>query len=425
MKRCVFTICAKNYIGLAKIMEKSMYKYTDTIDFFIVVADEFDLQEKIVENNILIAKNILSMEEKKWIALTFKYNITEFCTCIKPFVFQYFFQKMDYAKVCYFDPDILFFDSVDAIFDEMENYEILVTPHNVYFDVTENSRSLEDEIKGAGIFNFGFVGLSKGLYTMRILEWWGTRLLDKCFIDTSKVLFTDQLWGNFLPSYLPQDALNISRSLGMNVAPWNFSERKIELDINRYYVVARNDNTARRDKLIFVHFSGYDYMAITRGNIKQYNYNHDIMFDDIKTIFDIYKEALSYEITILKKYLDMNYTYNYYTNGEKIELIHRRIFHGLLVNNIDIGNPFDSSNKLFYKKLKSRKMFAKDESPEKLTRFNVDGVNKKLRLFNFIMKILYNLLGYKKYVLLLKLFKLFSRYENQVHLISSKDNVLY
>ena len=39
-KNCIFTICATNYVGLAKALESSVKKYTEAVDFKIVVADE-------------------------------------------------------------------------------------------------------------------------------------------------------------------------------------------------------------------------------------------------------------------------------------------------------------------------------------------------------------------------------------------------
>lgn len=38
MKNCIFTICAKNYVGLAQILEKSVLKYNKNVDFYINTA---------------------------------------------------------------------------------------------------------------------------------------------------------------------------------------------------------------------------------------------------------------------------------------------------------------------------------------------------------------------------------------------------
>jgi len=423
MNACAFTICAKNYIGLAKVLEKSIKKYSKDIDFLIIVADEFE--KKPLVSNILIAKDILLFEENKWNELTFKYDLTEFCTCIKPFVFMYLFNSCNYKKICYFDPDILFFNSADVIYDKLDNCEILVTPHNLFLSNNEND-NIEDEIRGNGIFNFGFIGFSRGQYSNSFLEWWGNRLLEKCFADPNKCLFTDQKWGDFLPVCFSFDVLHISRDLGWNVAPWNFGERKILINANKYYVTERDNETDKKNNLIFVHFSGYDYKSLFSGYIQQKNRGHDVLFEDLNIIFDNYKEALLRERQVIEEYLDKNYSYNYYSNNEKIEIFHRRLYHGLLINDIIIGNPFDSDNILFYRNIKKRKMFIRTNvNIEKITKFNMTKLDRKLYILNIFMRVIYKLFGYKNYILLLKLLRVYSRYENQVHLINSSKNILY
>ena len=46
MKNCAFTIVAKNYIGLAQILEKSIREYYNDLLFYIIVADEIDNELK-------------------------------------------------------------------------------------------------------------------------------------------------------------------------------------------------------------------------------------------------------------------------------------------------------------------------------------------------------------------------------------------
>ena len=66
-KKVAFTICAKNYIGLAQVLENSIKKYNDDLDFYIFVVDEFVESDKsIIEdksalpNNIIVAKDVLN-----------------------------------------------------------------------------------------------------------------------------------------------------------------------------------------------------------------------------------------------------------------------------------------------------------------------------------------------------------------------------
>ena len=85
MKNCAFTIVAKNYVGLAQILEKSIRQYYNDLDFYIIIADE--VNEKLREelpHNVLIAKDTLGIGNDTWNDMSFKYNLTEFCTAIKP-----------------------------------------------------------------------------------------------------------------------------------------------------------------------------------------------------------------------------------------------------------------------------------------------------------------------------------------------------
>ena len=114
-RNCVFTICAKNYIGLAQALEKSVYKHNDKIDFYIVVADEFDRKNLVVADNVILAKETLAIDSQLWTNMAFKYNLTEFCTCIKPFSIEYFFKK-GYDTVCYMDPDTYLFNDFGYVY---------------------------------------------------------------------------------------------------------------------------------------------------------------------------------------------------------------------------------------------------------------------------------------------------------------------
>ena len=112
MENCVFTIVAKNYIGLAQILEHSIKQYYKDVDFYVIVADEFE-ERRDYPDNAIEAKKCLDIPEDLWVNMSFKYDLTEFCTSIKPASILYFLEK--YEKVIYLDPDILFYDSIERI----------------------------------------------------------------------------------------------------------------------------------------------------------------------------------------------------------------------------------------------------------------------------------------------------------------------
>jgi hypothetical protein len=201
-----------------------------------------------------------------------------------------------------------------------------------------------------------------------------------------------------LPIYFPSPISKISRYLGWNVAPWNFEEREIIIEAGKFYVAKRNENAHSKENLIFVHFSGYNYKALlTTRNMHQKSKSHEIFYSDYEKIFDIYINSFKEKNHIFELYVNKKYSYDYYSNGDKIDSSHRRIFHTLLVNNIKVGNPFDSDNALFYKKVKNKQFFCRNilvgETPK------VISFERKLvyRIFRIIFKIF----GYKIYIKLL------------------------
>ena len=83
----------------------------------------------------LINKNDVSYKlsnESKWYEMAFKYDITEFCTSIKPKTLLYMLSK-GFDKVIYFDPDIMFFSSVAPIFDALDNKPVERVPVGFWF----------------------------------------------------------------------------------------------------------------------------------------------------------------------------------------------------------------------------------------------------------------------------------------------------
>ena len=86
-----FTIVAKNYISYAKVLAESTLKHHPNAKFYVFLSDEpsnlvedFDLYELI---------SIYELELPNFQAFTFRYNIMELSTAIKPYAFDYIFKK--------------------------------------------------------------------------------------------------------------------------------------------------------------------------------------------------------------------------------------------------------------------------------------------------------------------------------------------
>ena len=427
MKNCAFTIVAKNYIGLALILESSIRKYYGDLSFYIIVADEVseDLRSKLPAN-VLIAKECLGLDVGTWHEMSFKYNLTEFCTSIKPASFLYLFENTNFDKIIYLDPDIYFYSSIGQIFKMLDECNILLTPHITQILDKGLSDSPENIWHSCGMYNLGFCGLKRSASALQMLKWWHARLRNDCYIDSYNFLYTDQKWMDFLPSFFSPQELKISFNLGMNTAPWNFYEREIFEEDNQLYVRSRC-NKDRKDRVIFVHYSGYDYKELKKGGTVQKNILNIKKYSDIEKILFMYGKAIIENVKFFDCFISLQYSYGFYSNGNVVTSVHRRLYRSMVSKGMKDDNPF-LINGVFYSLLAKKKLIVTTKSNlDKLTKQNFPNAEKKLKYFNLFMKMLFSILGYERYFLLIRLLHPYSRLESQIHLLDDKylDNNIY
>ena len=427
MKNCVFTICAKNYIGLAQLLEKSVKKYNDNVDFFIVVADKIDSNTLNIAENVLEAKTFLKIDNTIWNNMAFKYNLTEFCTSIKPFCIEYFFEERGYETVSYLDPDTYLFSDFSYIYEKLEKFLVITAPHITIPEYPYTGDLPDRSFLFNGISNFGFVGFRKSEKTLDIIRWWEDRLTKLCFGEMLWAVCTDQKWSDFFPAFFSYDECFFSNNLGLNVAPWNYYERKVIIEEGTYYVTSRKELTERKDKLVFCHFAGYNYRQLAMegkaDNKSRMRINNLKEYEDMNVLIDEYVNEIYANRDLFNKYLDLPYSYGTYDNGVKIESFHRRLYNGLCNNFNYNQNPFETNSKgSFYRLLEKNKVFPKVEtqSVDKMSPQNIEGFGKKLKFLYMGMRIVYKIIGYKNYILLLQFFRRLSLYDLNTFLLGKE-----
>ena len=421
MKNVAFTICATNYVGLAKVLERSIYKHYKDLDFYIIVADEpSEVVRNSFEENILVAKDVLDYSEQKWYEMAFKYNLTEFCTAIKPASILYLLGK-GYEKCIYFDPDIFVYSSIELIYNYLDNYNAVVTPHITEIEKDYTGNLKEDRLLFSGTFNLGFFAINNASLSCNFLEWWSKRLEDYCFANLTESLFTDQKWVDMLPSFF-SDKLLVCRNKGLNMAPWNFHERVVSEDDGVLYVANRFEANSAKTPLVFVHYSGYNYKALLSGEVEQKNIKKMAQYTDLGVIFDVYRTALTEGQ--FSQYIDQNYTYNYYNVTEKAITARERIlFRGYVEGTGYDENPF-SNESYFYQKLKALGFLKIAGKPQTFEDSMKEGGQQKIGKVNKVFKILFKLIGAERYYTMTRVFFKYSIWENHYFLVK-KDSEEY
>lgn len=397
-KNVAFTICAKNYMAQALTLKESFEKYNSETDFFIFLSDETaneELPEVISLDNSWIPD---------WEIMAFKYNVIEFSTSIKPFCIDYLFSKR-YEKVIYLDPDICVFSTLETIYDTLECKSIILTPHQCELIENNNGPIAENVVSNVGIYNLGFIAIKNNTIGQSVVNWWKKRLSSSCYISYEEGLFVDQKWIDFIPGFFPEEVL-ISRNLGMNVALWNIQERMVYKKDDTYYVKS-TINQGREDKLLFYHFSGFNPETPHLIDKRHDKYT-SVQYPGMKELLEYYAErefANGY-----RKYHQMTYSFNDFSDGTTILPIHRRMYR---INEDKLSkftNLFLAGGDL-YNLLKRNHLLSKIKAGGFNTSPKSDNSKLKSRV-NMLMIFLLHVLGINKYSKLLKFCKYVGNVEN-------------
>lgn len=284
--KIAFTICSNNYLAQAKTLGDSLFEKNPDYKFVIGLCDELstDIDYSFFEGVEIIP--VSQIEIYCFDEIIKKYNIIELNTSIKASLFKYLISKHEGLEtIIYFDPDIRVFNKLDLLEKYLEKDDILITPHILNPISVDDFSPSENLFLNYGIYNLGFLALNATSQDARnLLNWWEDKTLKIGFDRVSEGLFVDQLWINLAPVFF--NNVKILKEYGFNVAPWNLHERNLIKKNNEQYIMQDGS------KLVFYHFSSYNY---TKPELisKRYNrYNSVVLSEEIHQLYDQYQNKL-------------------------------------------------------------------------------------------------------------------------------------
>lgn len=338
-KRAACTIIAKNYLAFARTLASSFQRLHPDYEFFVLVVDE-KIGSESFETVALADLKIPRIER-----LCFKYDLKELCTAVKADLLSYLLVEKSFDAVLYLDPDILITASLDQLYDRLNQYDIVLTPH---LDVDFPSDGLlpdDGYILRAGQFNLGFIGVNSSDNALRFLQWWRKKLHDNCFVDIQRGYFVDQKFIDFVPQFF--ENVYVEKECGYNVAYWNLHGRK----------VTRRDGEWRCNDgpLYFFHFSGYTPGSESVSSHIPLSLARHTISGELKGLFAEYADELvthGYRESIAEPY-----RFDRFSSGERITREVRRYF-ALHEDEFGSSDPFELS------KLQELSLVANDGSAE-------------------------------------------------------------
>jgi glycosyltransferase involved in cell wall biosynthesis/2-polyprenyl-3-methyl-5-hydroxy-6-metoxy-1,4-benzoquinol methylase len=243
----VCTIAARNYLAHVRVLAASVRQHHPDARFvFLVIDDEARQFDAAGEPYECVRLSDLGLDRAEIRRLAAIYDVTELATAVKPPFLRYLLgQNRGGRTIIYLDPDIKVYRSLEHIAQLASEHSIVLTPHVTHPMPRDNRRIDEFQILASGIYNLGFLAVGPGCD--EFLDWWWTKTRREARSDPAKMMFTDQRWVDFVPSFWRHFIL---RDTSCNVAYWNLHGRELIANGTGYRVDG--------EPLTFFHFSGFD-----------------------------------------------------------------------------------------------------------------------------------------------------------------------
>jgi len=279
MKPVICTIVAKNYLAQARCLTESFLAQHPEGQVFVLLVDRpEDYYDPATEQFTTVLVEEMGISQFK--AMSFRYTLLELSTAVKPFFLKYLFEMYKFDALCYFDPDIYFYQPLHMLWDNLQNYRIILTPH-LTGPLDEEYNPNELQILRSGTYNLGFIGLARHTSVMEFLDWWADKLTRHCIVDHDRGLFVDQRWVDLVPGRFPK--VYIEQDPSYNVAYWNLSHRNLICENDVWLV--------NETPLKFFHFSGFspDHADALSKHQNRYNFTD---LPHVQPLFRAYREQL-------------------------------------------------------------------------------------------------------------------------------------
>jgi hypothetical protein len=166
-------------------------------------------------------------------------TIEYFFTCTPAWMLFVLKREPGAEWVTYLDGDLYFFQSPEAIYDEVCDASVAIIPHRFTTKLAK--------LRKYGTYNVGWVGARNDPDGVAVIGWWREKCIEWCHDYVDGTRFADQ---GYLDSFAGLSArVKAIDNIGANLAPWNIGNYRIDFRDSRIMLDVDHP-------LIFFHFQG-------------------------------------------------------------------------------------------------------------------------------------------------------------------------
>jgi glycosyltransferase involved in cell wall biosynthesis/SAM-dependent methyltransferase len=318
----VCTIIAKNYLGHARVLARSLAEHEPEVGFKVLIIDDIDgYVDPAAEPFEVVTPAQLDIDGFDRMAVI--YNVLELSTAVKPWLLRWMLANDPEGGAVYLDPDMRAYARLTEMFQAVRDHGLVLNPHNTEAMPRDGHKPNEQDILIAGVYNLGFIGIGSGDFADLLLDWWGERLEQDCIVDPERGFFVDQRWIDLVPGMA--ESFHVLRDPGFNVAYWNLATREVSERDGAWYV--KGDVPLR-----LFHFSGFD---ASRPHMLSKHQDRIRLGDhpDLARLCSAYAEELI--ANGARDVADWPYTYDTSVSGLPLDRLARRVYRDLMIDGFD------------------------------------------------------------------------------------------
>jgi len=233
----------KNYLSRGLVLYNSLKRHCEKFSLYVLcldneVYDYFQFNNTLFPEVVTIRLTEIEEYDLELKACKTNRSVIEYYFTLSPCLPLYVLKRYNVSHICSLDADIMFFSSPAKIFSHLENYSVLITPHNFSSDLIK--------LEIYGIYNVSFQIFKNDVLGIKCLEDWRNQCINWCYDKLEGDKFADQKYlDKWISNY--QGVLSIPY-FESGVAPWNLNS----------FSITNNDIDVfiNEEKLIFYHYQG-------------------------------------------------------------------------------------------------------------------------------------------------------------------------
>lgn len=342
----IFTSVCANYVHKARTLAQSVKQHIPDAKMILCLVER-EIDPRIPADcfdDIVLAKDAWEGNFDRFI---FKHAIVEASTAVKGQFMRYLMDRfVDEDKFVYLDPDVYVYGDFVELKEELDTHPIVLCPHLL----KPGNIDMELSSTAHGVYNLGFLGISRSEEGRKCVDWWAERLFLFCYDDIQRGIFTDQKWFDLAPCFFD---VKVFKHHGYDFAPWSLMNCNItKNDAEEYFIEG--------DALRFIHFSGYGYSA--QKCMDDWLPEEGILFRKLYAEYSAVHDANDSD-NISKT----PWSYANYTSGEKVSDSIRCRYRSNWDVMFQYENPFEYSNAKYRRLLsRSSKWFVRIDKAKKI-----------------------------------------------------------